>query len=80
MVTPKPDYEEVYKRLMENERILEFTVTTAEERKRIETEKEAWRTIDAFSGGVVGKIFEQIKLGNEKDKLIEELRQKLAGK
>ncbi len=61
--------------------ILHFVGTDPQERKQIETEQEAWRTVNAMFEEKEKKyqkeLEEQRKALNEKDKLIEELMRKL---
>jgi hypothetical protein len=57
--------------------ILHYTGTNPEERKRIEAEQEAWRTVNAM---FEDKAKEFMKIINEKDKIIEDLKRKLAEK
>lgn len=54
--------------------ILHYSGTNPEERRKIETEQEAWRTVDAMFENEKKQF---IKALNEKDKLIEELLKKL---
>jgi hypothetical protein len=61
--------------------ILHYVGTDPQERKQIETEQEAWRTVNAMFEEKERKyqkeLEEQRKALNEKDKLIEELMRKL---
>ena len=68
--------------------ILHFAGTNPEERKKIETEQEAWRTVNAMFEDKENELLEVIEKKNkaldekdkaldEKDKIIEELKQKL---
>jgi hypothetical protein len=64
--------------------ILHFSGTNTEERMKLETEQEAWRTVDAMTENLRQKVLKQNeelaekdKSINEKDKLIEELMKKL---
>ncbi len=64
--------------------ILHHSGTNPEERKKIENEQEAWRTVDAMTEGLREKVTEQSKLIkeqdqalNEKDKMIAELLKQL---
>ena len=61
--------------------ILHHSGTNPEERKRIETEQEAWRTINAMfedrERELVQKLNEKDKALTEKDKLIEALKRRL---
>jgi hypothetical protein len=54
--------------------ILHYSGTNPEERKKIETEQEAWRTVNAMFENEKKQF---IKTLNEKDKLIDELLRKL---
>jgi hypothetical protein len=63
-----PDNEEV--KLITD--ILHYCGTEPEERREIEMEQEAWRSIDALSGGVFQKLDDALKTLEEKDKVIEE--------
>ncbi|MCU0340139.1 MAG: hypothetical protein MUE30_09645 [Spirosomaceae bacterium] len=64
--------------------ILHFAGTNPEERKKIEIEQEAWRSINAMfedkEKEFTKKLAEQKKALDEKDKLIEELMKKLGQK
>lgn len=71
--------------------ILHFAGTNPEERKKIETEQEAWRTVNAMFEDKEKELMEVIdqkdkvidenkKIIDEKDKLIEELKRKLEEK
>jgi hypothetical protein len=67
--------------------ILHYSGTDKEERKKLETEQEAWRSIDAMTENLREKVLKQNeelaekdKSINEKDKLIEELMKKLNDK
>jgi len=57
--------------------ILHHSGTNPEERKRIETEQEAWRTVNAMFEDKEKKFLQAL---NEKDKIIEELKRKLGEK
>jgi hypothetical protein len=57
--------------------ILHHSGTNPEEKKKIETEQEAWRTVDAMTEGLRQKVEEQSKALTEKDQLIAELLRKL---
>jgi hypothetical protein len=64
--------------------ILHYSGTNPAEKKKIEIEQEAWRTVDAMTEDLRQKLENQIKLNekkeqelNEKDKLIEELMKKI---
>ncbi len=67
--------------------ILHHSGTNPEERKKIETEQEAWRTVDAMTEGLRQKVEEQGRALtekdqalSEKDRLIAELLRKLEEK
>jgi hypothetical protein len=67
--------------------ILHYSGTDKVERKKLETEQEAWRSIDAMTENLREKVLKQNeelaekdKSINEKDKLIEELMKKLNDK
>ncbi len=64
--------------------ILHYSGTDPEERKKIEQEQEAWRTVNAATEGMREKFEEVIREKDqalsEKDKLIEELMKKLDAK
>ena len=64
--------------------ILHFSGTNTEERKKIETEQEAWRTVNAMfedkEQEYLKELAEKDKSINEKDQLIEELMKKLNNK
>lgn len=64
--------------------ILHHSGTNTEEKQKIETEQEAWRTVDAMTEGLREKVIQQTKVIEEKDqaltekdKLIAELMRKL---
>jgi len=64
--------------------ILHHSGTNPEEKKKIETEQEAWRTVDALTEGLRDKVVQQDKIIFEKeqaitqkDRIIEELRRRL---
>jgi len=57
--------------------ILHHSGTNAEEKQKIETEQEAWRTVDALTDGLREKVLQQTKVIQEKDNLIAELMKKL---
>lgn len=63
--------------------ILHYTGTDPDEKKKIEIEQEAWRTVNAMfeekEKELVKKIEDRDKIIDEKDKLIEELMRKLGG-
>ena len=86
MVIVNPIYEVVFKRLMEAN-ILHYSGTDKVERKKLEVEQEAWRTIDAMTENLREKVTKQSeeiaekeKLINEKDEVIEALLKKLNDK
>ena len=60
--------------------ILHFSGTDTEERKKIETEQEAWRTVDAMTGDLREKLENQLKINDEMKKELEELKKKLHNK
>jgi hypothetical protein len=60
--------------------ILHYSGTDKEERKKLETEQEAWRSIDAMTENLREKVLKQNEELAEKDKLIEELMKKLNDK
>ena len=64
--------------------ILHFSGTNTEERKKIETEQEAWRTVNAMfedkEKKYIKELAEKDKSISEKDKLIDELMKKLNDK
>ena len=67
--------------------ILHYTGTDPIEKKKIEIEQEAWRTVEAMTENVIKELNESKKALaekdkelNEKDRLIEELRRKLNDK
>lgn len=64
--------------------ILHHSGTNPEERKLIETEQEAWRTVNAMfedkEKELIKKLSDTEKALNEKDKIIEELKRKLGEK
>jgi hypothetical protein len=60
--------------------ILHHSGTNPEERRKIENEQEAWRTVDAMTEELRAKVMEQSKAIKEKDELIAELLKKLEGK
>ena len=63
--------------------ILHYTGTDTVEKKKIEVEQEAWRTVEAMYEERAKKLIKELndnkKALIEKDKLIEELKRKLAG-
>ena len=60
--------------------ILHYAGTDPKERKKIETEQEAWRTVDAMTEGLRQKLEKQIELNNEKDKALNEKDKALSEK
>jgi hypothetical protein len=64
--------------------ILHFAGTNPEERKKIEIEQEAWRTVNAMfedkEKELTKKLDEKDKIIDEKDKIIEELLKQINGK
>lgn len=67
--------------------ILHHSGTNTEEKKKIETEQEAWRTVDAMTEGLRERVIQQTRVIKEKDqaltekdKLIAELMKKLEEK
>ena len=67
--------------------ILHYSGTDKDERKKLETEQEAWRSIDAMTENLRDRVLKQSqeleekeKSLSEKDKLIEELLKKLSDK
>lgn len=60
--------------------ILHHSGTNPEERKKIETEQEAWRTVDAMTEGLRGKVEEQSRVIKEKDQALTEKDQALTEK
>lgn len=67
--------------------ILHHSGTNSEEKKKIETEQEAWRTVDAMTEGLREKVIQQTRVIKEKDQaltakdqLIAELMKKLEEK
>ena len=58
MVIVNPIYEVVFKRLMEAN-ILHYSGTDKVERKKLEVEQEAWRTIDAMTENLREKVIKQ---------------------
>ena len=60
--------------------ILHYSGTNPEERKKIETEQEAWRTVDAMSEKLREKVEEQSKVIQEKDQALTEKDQALTEK
>jgi hypothetical protein len=60
--------------------ILHHSGTNAEEKKKIETEQEAWRTVDALTDGLREKVIQQTRLIQEKDQALIEKDQALSEK
>ena len=60
--------------------ILHHSGTNPEERKKIETEQEAWRTVDAMAESLREKVEEQSKAIKEKDQALTEKNQALTEK
>ena len=60
--------------------ILHHSGTNPAEKKKIETEQEAWRTVDAITEGLRRKVEEQDKALNEKNQIIADLLRKLDDK
>jgi hypothetical protein len=60
--------------------ILHHSGTNPEEKKKIENEQEAWRTVDAMTEGLRERVIEQTKVIEQKDELIAELLRKLKEK
>ncbi len=60
--------------------ILHHSGTNPEERKKIETEQEAWRTVDAMAESLREKVEEQSKAIKEKDQALTEKNQELTEK
>ncbi len=58
--------------------ILHFSGTNTEERKKLETEQEAWRTVDAMTGDLRLKLENQLKINQEKDSELAEMKLKMA--
>ncbi len=52
--------------------ILHYSGTDPGERKKIETEQEAWRTVEALTEGLREKVLEQSKVIKEKDQALTE--------
>jgi hypothetical protein len=59
--------------------ILHHSGTNPEEKKKIETEQEAWRTVDAMTEGLRQKVEEQNKELVELKRQMEELKRKFGG-
>ena len=60
--------------------ILHYTGTDPKEKKKIEIEQEAWRTVDAYLGGVKDKYEKTLKNLEQKEKEIIEKDEKVAEK
>jgi hypothetical protein len=60
--------------------ILHYSGTDPGERKKIETEQEAWRTVEAMTEGLREKVMEQSKVIKEKDQALTEKDQALTEK
>lgn len=60
--------------------ILHFSGTNTEERKKLETEQEAWRTVDAMTGDLRGKLENQLRINDEMKRELEDLKRKLKDK
>jgi hypothetical protein len=60
--------------------ILHHSGTNPEEKKKIETEQEAWRTVDAMTEGLREKVAQQNKELEDLKKEMEELRKEIAAK
>ena len=60
--------------------ILHYTGTDPKEKKKIEIEQEAWRTVDAYLGGVKEKYEKSLKNLEQKDREIKEKDEKMAAK
>lgn len=60
--------------------ILHFSGTNTEERKKLETEQEAWRTVDAMTGDLRVKLENQLKINDDMKRELEELKKKLNDK
>lgn len=58
--------------------ILHYSGTDPGERKKIETEQEAWRTVEALTEGLREKVIEQSKVIKEKDQALTEKDQLIA--
>ncbi len=57
--------------------ILHYSGTDPAEKKKLETEQEAWRTIDALTGGLIEKEKKYIKEIVVKDKIIEQMQSQM---
>ena len=57
--------------------ILHYTGIDPDEKRKIEIEKEAWRTVEALNEDVTRKLNESLKVISEQNEIIEELRRKL---
>lgn len=60
--------------------ILHHSGTNPEERRKLETEQEAWRTVDALTEGLREKVIQQDKIIHEKDQALTEKEQALIEK
>ena len=60
--------------------ILHYSGTDPGERRKIETEQEAWRTVEAMTEGLREKVMEQSKVIKEKDQALTEKDQALTEK
>lgn len=60
--------------------ILHHSGTNPEERRKLETEQEAWRTVDALTEGLREKVIQQDKIIHEKEKALTEKEQALIEK
>ena len=60
--------------------ILHHSGTNAEEKKKLETEQEAWRTVDAMTGGLREKVTQQNKEIAAKNQALAEKDQALKQK
>ncbi len=60
--------------------ILHFSGTNLEERQKIETEQEAWRTVDAMTDDLRNKLQNQITINEKMQQEIDELKRKLGEK
>jgi hypothetical protein len=60
--------------------LLHYTGTNPKEKKEIETEQEAWRTVNAMREDLLQKLKEKDQALSEKDRLIAELLKKIEDK
>jgi hypothetical protein len=60
--------------------ILHFSGTNSEERKKLENEQEAWRTVDAMTGDLRKKLENQLRINDEMKKELDDLKRKLNNK